>query len=140
MRFSTALSLSPRALAEPQIRPEPQRDRLTLVVAQLDQRALDGVALADGVDGRIVVGVARLGAHACERPRLDGRFAGAVASEVHRNGVQPVLLASPPGVETGPRAERPLERVRDEIFGELAVTGPIDEKREQRLGVGLEQP
>ena len=63
-----------------------------------------------------------------------------VASEVHRNGVQPVLLASPPGVETGPRAERPLERVRDEILGELAVTGPIDEKREQRLGVGLEQP
>jgi hypothetical protein len=38
-----------------------------------------------------------------------------------------------------PRSQRPLERAADDVLGQDAVSSPVDEKCEQRLGVPIEE-
>ena len=47
---------------------------------------------------------------------------------------------APAAVEAAPRAQRPLERVREQVLGQHAVAGAVGEEAEQPLRLGLVEP
>jgi hypothetical protein len=63
-----------------------------------------------------------------------------IAQQVERDRVQPRLLRAAAAVEPAPLPQRPLERVGQQVLGQRAVSGAVDEEAEQPLGLALVEP
>ena len=137
-RPSTVVIGSPerlRHLRHRQIRPEPQRDDLPLLIGQPRQRPAQVVAVrrrraAAARDRRHHLRLQPL-----HRPPLRRAAPAVVADPVDGDRVEPGRLARAVGVVLVRRAQRSLEDVGHQVLGQGVVAALPADVREQRPGV-----
>ena len=108
------------------------------VLGERRQRALELVPALDALE-RLGAARHRM-APPLDRPALGRRPARVVAQQVHRDRVEPRPLRALPRVVAPARAQRALERVREQVLGQRAVAGAVGQEAVEALGLPPVQP